>query len=126
MDVIFRTTTMSSNLNPNVSMFVPLAYQTVEDFSVEWGALSSADGKQKKAGGRQCCICHERRATFKRPKTLEQICRECFYKVFEDEIHQVIVENQLFKPGPRSWRCTVEAAQALQLGTMTARIGGCN
>ncbi|KAM0986310.1 hypothetical protein ACFX13_013749 [Malus domestica] len=119
MDVIFRTTTMSSNLNPNASMFVPLVYQTMEDFSVEWWAL-------KKAGGRQCCICHERRAAFKRPKTLEQICRECFYKVFEDEIHQVIVENQLFKLGPRSWRCIVEAAQALQLGTMTARIGGCN
>uniref|UniRef100_A0A803P429 Uncharacterized protein n=1 Tax=Cannabis sativa TaxID=3483 RepID=A0A803P429_CANSA len=27
--------------------------------------------------------------------------RECFYKAFEEEIHQVIVENQLFKPGER-------------------------
>lgn len=25
----------------------------------------------------------------------------CFYEVFEEEIHQVIVENQLFKPGER-------------------------
>ncbi len=30
-----------------------------------------------------------------------KICRECFYTVFEEEIHQVIVENQLFKPGER-------------------------
>ncbi|KAF5955936.1 hypothetical protein HYC85_008792 [Camellia sinensis] len=30
-----------------------------------------------------------------------KICRECFYTVFEDEIHSVIVENQLFKPGER-------------------------
>lgn len=30
-----------------------------------------------------------------------KICRECFYEVFEEEIHQVIVENQLFKPGER-------------------------
>lgn len=30
-----------------------------------------------------------------------KICRECFYEVFEEEIHAVIVENQLFKPGER-------------------------
>lgn len=30
-----------------------------------------------------------------------KICRECFYEVFEEEIHEVIVENQLFKPGER-------------------------
>ncbi|XP_015893480.3 cytoplasmic tRNA 2-thiolation protein 1 [Ziziphus jujuba] len=59
------------------------------------------DAKPKKAGPRQCCVCNQRRAALKRPKTLEQICRECFYRVFEEEIHQVIVENQLFKPGER-------------------------
>ncbi|XP_030521283.1 cytoplasmic tRNA 2-thiolation protein 1 [Rhodamnia argentea] len=56
---------------------------------------------QKVGGGRLCCICNERRAALKRPKTLEQICRECFFAVFEEEIHQVIVENQLFNPGER-------------------------
>ncbi|CAI9777928.1 unnamed protein product [Fraxinus pennsylvanica] len=55
----------------------------------------------KPKGGKLCSICNERRAALKRPKTLEQICRECFYSVFEDEIHNVIVENQLFKPGER-------------------------
>lgn len=30
-----------------------------------------------------------------------KICRECFYQVFEEEIHQVIVGNKLFKPGER-------------------------
>ncbi|BBG94771.1 repressor of lrx1 [Prunus dulcis] len=59
------------------------------------------DGKAKKAGARLCCLCHQKKAALKRPKTLEQICRECFYEVFEEEIHQVIVENQLFKPGER-------------------------
>lgn len=57
--------------------------------------------KPKKSGGRQCSICNLRRPALKRPKTLEQICRECFYVVFEEEIHQVIVENQLFKSGER-------------------------
>ncbi|KAL5778312.1 hypothetical protein ACOSP7_011238 [Xanthoceras sorbifolium] len=55
----------------------------------------------KKGGARLCCICNQSRAALKRPKTLEQICKECFYEVFEEEIHQVIVDNQLFKPGER-------------------------
>lgn len=55
----------------------------------------------KKVAGRLCYLCNQRRAALKRPKTLEQICRECFYEVFEEEIHQVIVKNQLFKSGER-------------------------
>lgn len=31
----------------------------------------------------------------------KKICRECFYEVFEEEIHQAIVENRLFKSGER-------------------------
>lgn len=82
--------------------------------------------KPAKPNGRLCTLCNEKRAALKRPKTLEQvlsrslnftvffflkvlkfcslsekICRECFYTVFEDEIHRVIVDNQLFKPGER-------------------------
>ncbi|KAF3435064.1 hypothetical protein FNV43_RR22151 [Rhamnella rubrinervis] len=60
-----------------------------------------AHAKPKKAMPRQCCVCNQRRAALKRPKTLDQICKECFYEVFEEEIHQDIVENQLFKPGER-------------------------
>ncbi|CAM8939164.1 unnamed protein product [Rhodiola kirilowii] len=56
---------------------------------------------EAKASPRLCSICNERRPALKRPKTLEQICRECFYEVFEEEIHQVIVDNKLFKPGER-------------------------
>lgn len=48
-----------------------------------------------------CAICRTSRAALKRPKTLEQICKECFYAVFEDEIHRVIVDNCLFSPGER-------------------------
>ncbi|KAL6633498.1 hypothetical protein ACP70R_026169 [Stipagrostis hirtigluma subsp. patula] len=54
-----------------------------------------------RAGSRLCVRCGERKAALKRPKTLEQICRECFYIVFEDEIHQTIVNNTLFKAGER-------------------------
>ena len=36
---------------------------------------------------------------FQRPKAGEALCQECFYKGFEDEIHETIVKNQLFRPG---------------------------
>lgn len=64
-------------------------------------ADSAVASKQKSGGTRNCSICKDRRAALKRPKTLEQICRECFYVVFEEEVHTVIVENQLFKAGER-------------------------
>ncbi|KAE8656472.1 Cytoplasmic tRNA 2-thiolation protein 1 [Hibiscus syriacus] len=64
-------------------------------------SFMEADTKPKKPGARLCCVCNQQRAALKRPKTLEQICRECFYAVFEEEIHQVILENKLFKPGER-------------------------
>ncbi|XP_008781246.1 cytoplasmic tRNA 2-thiolation protein 1 isoform X1 [Phoenix dactylifera] len=60
-----------------------------------------ANGKPKRAVGRLCSICNQKKPALKRPKTLEQICRECFYSVFEEEIHNVIVDNHLFKPGER-------------------------
>ncbi|KAH1109114.1 hypothetical protein GLYMA_04G002200v4 [Glycine max] len=59
------------------------------------------EGGERKRGARLCCVCKKSRASVKRPKTLEQICRECFYDAFESEIHQVILENQLFSPGER-------------------------
>ncbi|KAL8459220.1 hypothetical protein ACS0TY_036625 [Phlomoides rotata] len=61
----------------------------------------AAETAAKPRGGRPCTICNAKRAALKRPKTLEQICKECFYEVFEDEIHRVIVDNHLFKPGER-------------------------
>ncbi|KAB2006923.1 hypothetical protein E1A91_D11G389900v1 [Gossypium mustelinum] len=60
-----------------------------------------ADSKPKKFGARLCCVCNQNVAALKRPKTLEQIYRECFYAVIEEEIHQVILENQLLEPGER-------------------------
>lgn len=37
----------------------------------------------------------------RRPKTGQQVCKDCFFKVFEDEIHATIVDNRLFNPGDR-------------------------
>ena len=30
-----------------------------------------------------------------------QLCRECFYEVFEQEVHQSIIDNKLFKSGEK-------------------------
>jgi hypothetical protein len=32
---------------------------------------------------------------------LPQLCKECFYTALEDEVHQTIVNNRLFKRGER-------------------------
>lgn len=48
-----------------------------------------------------CEICRKERAIIKRPKTSQQICKECFFLVFEEEIHNTIARNSLFKPGQR-------------------------
>ncbi|KAJ2894534.1 cytosolic thiouridylase subunit Ctu1, partial [Coemansia aciculifera] len=50
---------------------------------------------------RQCDICHDARAIVRRPKTGQSICKECFFHVFETEVHNTIVDNKLFKPGDR-------------------------
>lgn len=48
-----------------------------------------------------CALCETAKATLRRPKTGQQICRDCFFFVFETEIHNTITEARLFKPGDR-------------------------
>ncbi|GJP34399.1 hypothetical protein CLOM_g18846 [Closterium sp. NIES-68] len=63
------------------------------------GAVVRARGS---AGGRLLCgECGEKRAMVKRPKTGQQVCKDCFFLLFESEIHRTIVENKLFKRGEK-------------------------
>uniref|UniRef100_A0A1B0GMH6 Cytoplasmic tRNA 2-thiolation protein 1 n=1 Tax=Phlebotomus papatasi TaxID=29031 RepID=A0A1B0GMH6_PHLPP len=39
------------------------------------------------------------KAIIKRPKTGDPLCKECFLKAFEAEVHHTIVQNSLFTPG---------------------------
>lgn len=48
-----------------------------------------------------CELCHGRKAVMKRPKNLQKLCKECFYVVFETEIHNTITDAELFQPGDR-------------------------
>lgn len=50
---------------------------------------------------RSCALCSNARAILKRPKTGQQICKECFFYVFETEVHNTIMEARLFKLGDR-------------------------
>lgn len=49
----------------------------------------------------KCELCNERAAKIKRPKNQMPVCHECFFLVFEEEIHHTILTNQLFKRGER-------------------------
>jgi cytoplasmic tRNA 2-thiolation protein 1 len=64
---------------------------------------SSGDGKTAKVPRKQrtCHACRDARAVLRRPKTMDSLCRECFYRAFEEEVHQTIMKYQLFKPGER-------------------------
>lgn len=73
-------------------------FSTLPECGDSGAPMSVAEAKPR---CRLCSICNQKRAAIKRPKTLEQICRECFYTVFEEEVHRVIVDNQLFRPGER-------------------------
>ena len=46
-----------------------------------------------------CEICEASRAAVIRPKNSQKICKQCFLTVFEDEIHETIVSNNLFSRG---------------------------
>nr|XP_022918294.1 cytoplasmic tRNA 2-thiolation protein 1 [Onthophagus taurus] len=38
-------------------------------------------------------------AILKRPKTGDNLCKECFFEIFENEIHFTISRSKIFKPG---------------------------
>lgn len=50
---------------------------------------------------KKCELCGIRNARIKRPKNQMPVCQECFFVVFEEEIHHTIVSNNLFSPGER-------------------------
>jgi len=48
-----------------------------------------------------CSLCEIAKAMLRRPKTGQQICKDCFFYVFETEVHNTITDSKLFKPGDR-------------------------
>lgn len=49
----------------------------------------------------KCQLCEERNANIKRPKNGQAVCKECFFLVFEEEVHHTITSNNLFSPGEK-------------------------
>ncbi|KAJ3932145.1 MAG: cytoplasmic tRNA 2-thiolation protein 1 [Lentinula lateritia] len=48
-----------------------------------------------------CALCLNAKAILKRPKTGQQICKDCFFYVFETEVHNTITQANLFSRGDR-------------------------
>lgn len=49
----------------------------------------------------QCSRCRAARPVLRRPRTGARLCRACFLRAFEDEVHETIVAHGLFRPGER-------------------------
>jgi len=45
-----------------------------------------------------CDLCPEK-AILKRPKNGSKLCKNCFFYMFEEEIHQTIISGNLFSSG---------------------------
>lgn len=50
---------------------------------------------------RLCVHCFASRALIARPKTNERLCKDCFLRAFEAEVHETITRSGLFQPGDR-------------------------
>jgi len=48
-----------------------------------------------------CERCRAARPVLRRPRTGARLCRPCFLRAFEDEVHETVVSHGLFKPGDR-------------------------
>ncbi|KAF9885759.1 nucleotidyltransferase [Aspergillus nanangensis] len=48
-----------------------------------------------------CFHCKTDRAVIIRPKNREKLCRKCFLRIFEAEVHETITSTSLFSPGER-------------------------
>lgn len=48
-----------------------------------------------------CERCKESRAVLKRPRDGSKVCKECFYVLFETEVHETITSNTLFRRGEK-------------------------
>lgn len=48
-----------------------------------------------------CVLCKTERALIKRPKNHQKLCKTCFTRIFEDEVHHTIISSSLFFPGEK-------------------------
>lgn len=51
--------------------------------------------------GGGCERCRAARPVLRRPRTGARLCRACFLRAFEDEVHETVVAHKLFRPGER-------------------------
>ena len=66
-----------------------------------FGLGKEGELKKRRENGKIVCVGCGGKAAVKRPKSGEPICRVCFYKVLEDEVHETITKYGLFKRGEK-------------------------
>ncbi|XP_065619819.1 cytoplasmic tRNA 2-thiolation protein 1 isoform X1 [Quercus suber] len=87
------------NSQPNYIYVEDFQKRRAETIVLEKLKWKKARRRSRRRPGPACAVTAIREGPLS--KDLKPYSRECFYEVFEEEIHQVIVENQLFKPGER-------------------------
>lgn len=48
-----------------------------------------------------CCVCSKGKVVLRRPRDGSRLCKECFFTVFEEEVHRTITDAKLFTRGER-------------------------
>lgn len=48
-----------------------------------------------------CVRCRDRGAALRRPKNLDEVCKDCFFELIEQEVHATIQATGIFKAGER-------------------------
>lgn len=69
--------------------------------STATGTTSTTTSAPKGRVPAVCAYCGIRRPKLQRPKTGSKVCQECFISRFEEEIHETIINNDLFQRGER-------------------------
>lgn len=88
---ILRTNEMNCRIPSNVCPSCPFVCSNDVCSASHYFAESEMD----------CSKCSVAKAALKRPKDGSAICKDCFFAVFEKEIHETITREQLFKPGEK-------------------------
>eukprot|EP00033_Pygsuia_biforma_P002439 GCRY01002705.1.p1 GENE.GCRY01002705.1~~GCRY01002705.1.p1 ORF type:complete len:325 (+),score=-1.52 GCRY01002705.1:167-1141(+) len=53
----------------------------------------------------KCVHCNSNRPAIKRPRTGDAVCKNCFIQLFEEEVYQTIIGNELFRPQQKIGIC---------------------
>ena len=93
---IIPSSACTTQCTPSVDAHARGAQEVVQESARQHAKEGDKGGRRR---GGTCDSCGIERAAVKRPKDGARVCKACFYELFEDEVHQTIVDGKLFSPG---------------------------